>query len=83
MAAKKINLEQMKQTDAGHPLLQNLVDSICVIDGVICWNHCTMYDIRDKLQQLESLPPPNNERCKASGGGSKCVSWCGDKICLK
>lgn len=40
------------QTDAGHPLLQRLIDSIEIIeiiDGQACWDYAVMYDIRDRL----------------------------------
>lgn len=39
--------------DAGHPLLQRLVNSIEIVDGIACWDYFAMYEVRDALAQAE------------------------------
>lgn len=41
--------------DAGHPLLQRLVNSIVVEDGLPWWNYSDMYAVRDALVSIAAL----------------------------
>ena len=35
--------------EAGHPILQKLIDSIETVTGVACWDYGAMYEVRDAL----------------------------------
>lgn len=57
-ARQPIDKNGFRKTDAGHPLLQKLIDSIGTIKAdsagfkhpaVAVWDFCAMYDVRDAL----------------------------------
>jgi len=40
------------KSSTGLRLLRRIADSICVIDGMACWDHGAMYDLRDEIERL-------------------------------
>lgn len=43
--------------DAGHPLLQKLIDSIEIMDDIACFDYAAMYDVRDALSASGDAKP--------------------------
>jgi hypothetical protein len=59
----------MTNPNAGHPLLQALVDSVEIVSGVACWSYSAMYDVRDALLASQpsapAAPLPSDEQIAA------------------
>lgn len=34
------------------PALRRLIDSICIVNNMACWDHAAMYDLRDHINTL-------------------------------
>jgi hypothetical protein len=41
--------------DAGNELLQRLIDSIDIVNGMACWDYAIMYDVRDALNAAPAV----------------------------
>lgn len=66
-------MSEKESPDAGHPLLQALVDSIEIVGGVACWDYSAMYDVRNALM------PPQPEGFERLGpDGSHWALMCCD-----
>ncbi|MGR2664445.1 hypothetical protein ACUXVY_22890, partial [Chromobacterium haemolyticum] len=59
-AAEATQPMKTRKPNAGHPVLQKLIDSIELVDGIACWDYEFMYDVRDALNAATSTKSSPN-----------------------